>query len=168
MTRATQLAVALAGVVLVVLGASGAWLWWDYRPDEEQWIGDVHRVAAIALLVVAVGLLVLAILRRRRLRVPGVLAAVGGFVTVGAAYLTGRLLPWDSLALRAVTAGADITGVRAGFSSDVVVVGIDGRGVSPSTYEAWAYAHLVLSVLVVVALALVWLRAAAHAEVTPS
>ena len=168
MTRATRIAVALAGVLLVVLGASGAWLWWDYRPDEEQWIRDAHRVAALALLVVAVGLLVLAILRRRQLRVPGVLAAVGGFVTVGAAYLTGRLLPWDSLALRAVTTGADVTGVRAGFGSDVVVVGIDGRGVSSSTYEAWAYAHLVLSALVVVALALVWLRAAERSEVTPS
>jgi quinol-cytochrome oxidoreductase complex cytochrome b subunit len=166
LTRATRLAVALAGVLFVVLGASGAWLWWDYRPDEEQWIRDVHRVAALALLVVAVGLLVLAILRRRQLRVPGVLAAVGGFVTVGAAYLTGRLLPWDQLALWAVTVGNDVGGIV--MHDEVKFVLIDGREVAPSTYEAWAYAHLVLSALVVVALALVWLRAAERPEVTPS
>jgi quinol-cytochrome oxidoreductase complex cytochrome b subunit len=166
LTRVTRIAVALAAVLLVVLGASGAWLWWDYRPDQDQWIRDVHQVAALALLIVAVALLVLAILRRRQLRVPGVLAAVGGFVTVGAAYLTGRLLPWDQLALWAVTVGNDVGGVV--MHDEVKFIVIDGREVSPSTYQAWAYAHLVLSALVVVALVLVWLRAADRTEVTPS
>ncbi len=158
MTRATRVALALAAFLFVVLGASGAWLWWNYRPDRDQWVRAVHQVAAVGMLIVAVGLLVLAILRRRQLRLPGVVAAVGVFVTVGAAYVTGRLLPWDGLALHAVTAGDDLAGVGAAFGPEVAVVAIDGRAVSSTTYEAWAYAHLALSALVVLALVMVWLR----------
>jgi quinol-cytochrome oxidoreductase complex cytochrome b subunit len=158
LTRAARVALALAAFLFVVLGASGAWLWWNYRPDRDQWVRVVHQVAAVGLLVVAAGLLVLAILRRRQFSLPGVVAAVGVFVTVGAAYVIGRLLPWGSLALRAVTAGDDLAGVGAAFGSDVAVVAIDGRAVSSSTYEAWAYTHLALSALVVLALVMVWLR----------
>jgi quinol-cytochrome oxidoreductase complex cytochrome b subunit len=147
-----------AALLLAVLAASGAWLWWDYRPDRDQWIGTVHQIAAFALLVAALALLVLAIIRRGRVHAPGIVAALGVFVTVGAAYVIGRLLPWDSLLLHAVVAGDDVSGVRAALGPAVGVVGVDGRAVSPSTYEAWAYAHLVLSALVVVALILVWFR----------
>ena len=48
-----------AALLLAVLAASGAWLWWDYRPDRDQWIGTVHQIAAFALLVAALALLVL-------------------------------------------------------------------------------------------------------------
>ena len=46
MTRATRAGVALAGFLLAVLGVSGAWLWWNYRPDRDQWIRTVHQVTA--------------------------------------------------------------------------------------------------------------------------
>jgi len=157
LTRVTRAAVALAGLLLVALAASGAWLWWNYRPDRDGWIRVVHQVAAIALLAVAIALVVLAIMRRARTGAAGIVAAVGVFVTTGAAYVLGRLLPWDGLALHAVV--DDVSGVADALGSTVVVVGIDGRQVSPSTYEAWAYAHLALSVLVVLALVMVWLRA---------
>jgi hypothetical protein len=156
LTRATRAGVALAGCLLVVLGASGAWLWWNYQPDRDQWIRTVHQFAAVALLVVAVALLVLAIARRARVGASGVVAAVGGFVTVGAAYVLGRLLAWDALALHAVV--TDVAGVAGALDPSVAVVAIDGREVAPSTYEVWAWSHLVLSVLAVLALVMVWLR----------
>jgi hypothetical protein len=156
LTRATRIGVALAGVSLVALVASGAWLWWNYRPDHDQWVRVVHQVAAVALLVVAVALVILSILRRRRTGVPGVVAAIGVLVAVGAAYVLGRLLPWDHLLLHRVT--IDAHGVTAGFPSDAIAVVVDGQGVAPSTYQAWSYAHLALGVLVAAALVMVWLR----------
>jgi len=156
LTRATRVGVALAGFLLAVLAASGAWLRWNYRPDRDQWIRTVHQIAAIALLVVAVALLVLAIVRRTRTGASGIVAAVGVFVTTGAAYVLGRLLAWDGLALHAVV--TDVAGVAGALDPSVAVVAIDGRQVSPSTYEVWAWSHLGLSALVVVALVLVWLR----------
>jgi quinol-cytochrome oxidoreductase complex cytochrome b subunit len=86
-----------------------------------------------------------------------------------AAGLVGRLLPWDQLALWAVTTGSngEFDGVRAVFSSQAKFVTINGREVSPSTYEFWAYAHLGLAVLVGVALTLVWLRTKERGPVAP-
>ena len=157
MTRATRAGLALAGFLLVVLGASGAWLWWNYRPDRDQWIRTVHQVAAVAMLVVAVALLVLAIVRRARVGASGIVAAVGVFVTIGAAYVLGRLLAWDSLALHAVV--SDVAGVAGALDPSVAVIAIEGRQVSRSTYEVWAWSHVGLSVLAVLALVMVWLRA---------
>jgi quinol-cytochrome oxidoreductase complex cytochrome b subunit len=134
-------------------------LWWNYRPDRDQWIRTVHEVTAIALLAVAVALVVLAILRRGTTGAPGVVAGVGVLVTVGGAYVLGRLLPWDQLALWAVTtARGSGLGVAMTFNSRVKYVLIDGREVSASTYHWWAMAHVALSALVVLALVLVWLR----------
>lgn len=164
MTRATRLGVALAGVLLAVLAASGAWLWWNYRPDHDEWIRVVHQVAAVALLGVAVGLVVMAILRRARIGASGVVAAVGVLVTTGGSYVVGRLLPWDQLALWAVVDGKHFPlGVAATFDDRLRYIIVGGREVSASTYHWWAIAHVALAALVVVALALVWLRSADRA-----
>jgi len=157
LTRATRIGVALAGFLLAVLGASGAWLWSNYRPDRDQWIRVVHQVAAIAWLVVAVTLVVLAIVRRAGAGAAGVVAAIGVFATTGAAYVLGRLLAWDALGLHAVR--TDVRGADGALDPAVFVVLLDGRQVSPSTYQVWAYSHVVLSALVVLALVMVWLRA---------
>jgi hypothetical protein len=157
LTRVSRVGVALAAVLLAVLVASGAWLWWNYRPDRDQWVRTVHQVAAVALLAVAVALLVLAIVRRASTGAAGIVAAVGVFVTVGAAYVLGRLIAWDALGLHAVVKNVD--GVDGALGSSVFVVAVDGRTVAPSTYEAWAYSHLVLAVLACAALWMVWLRA---------
>lgn len=166
MTRATRVGVALAGFLLVVLGASGAWLWWNYRPDRDQWVRTVHQVAAMALLVIAIALVVFAIVRRASAGAAGIVASIGVFVTVGAAYVLGRLLAWDALGLHAVV--RDVSGVDGALGSAVFVVAIDGREVSPSTYEVWAYSHLGLSVLVVLALVMVWLRSRGRTFSPPS
>ncbi len=159
MTRATRGGVALAGFLLVLLTASGAWLWWNYRPDRDGWIRVLHQVAAVALLVVAVVLVVLAIVRRASTGAAGIVASIGVIVTTGAAYVIGRLLPWDQLALWAVVARKDFPlGVAATFDDRVQFILLRSREVSPSTYHWWAIAHLVLSVLVALALVMVWLR----------
>jgi hypothetical protein len=114
----------------------------------------------VALLVLALALLVVAILRRARTGGRGIVAAVGVFVTVGAAYVTGRLLPWDQLALSSANRPNDVpTGVAGTFDSGIKFLFVRSREVSPSTYHWWAIAHLALGALVVVALVLVWLRA---------
>jgi quinol-cytochrome oxidoreductase complex cytochrome b subunit len=159
LTRATRVGVALAALLLGVLGASGAWLWWNYRPDRDEWVRVVHQGAAIALLVVAVALVVFAILRRTRVGAAGIVAGVGVLVTTGAAYVLGRLLPWNQLALWAVTPRHEFQwGVAGAFDDPVKYLIVRGREVSVSTYRGWAIAHLVLSALAVLALVMVWLR----------
>lgn len=158
MRTAARVCLGLLVITFVVLGATGAWLWFQYQPGV-GWIGDVHRLAAIAFVVVAIVMVVLTVIRRVRDDVRGLLASSALLAAGVAAAIVGRLLPWDSLALWAVTTGKELTGVRAAFDSRVLVVGIDGREVSPSTYEFWAYAHLGLAVLVGAALVLLALRA---------
>ena len=158
MTRATRVGVALGALLLVVLAASGAWSWWNYRPGRSEWIRSVHEVAAVALLVLAVVLVVLAVVRRAGIGAVGVVASIGVLATTGGSYVTGRLLPWDQLALWAVVARSR-WGVSAAFDARVKYVILRGREVSVSTYRGWAVAHVVLGVLVGLALLMVWLRA---------
>lgn len=159
MTRATRIGVALAGPLFVALAVSGAWLWWNYTPNRGQWIRDVHRVAAVALLVVAVGLVILAVVRRSRAGARGIIAAVGVLASVGGAYVVGRLLPWDQVALWAVTTRRDMRlGVDLTFDDQIKFLIVRSRVVSVSAYHRWAYAHLALAALAIVALVMVWLR----------
>jgi quinol-cytochrome oxidoreductase complex cytochrome b subunit len=159
LTRITRVGIALAALLLLVLVASGAWLWWNYRPDRDQWIRTTHEAAAIALLVVAVALVALAILRRARTGGSGIVAAVGVLATVGASSVTGRLLPWDQLALWAVTTGNDLRyGVAATFDDRVKSLIARSREISIGTYHFWAISHVALGVLVGVTVLLVWLR----------
>jgi quinol-cytochrome oxidoreductase complex cytochrome b subunit len=158
MRTAVRVCLGLLVLAFVVLGATGAWLWFRYRPGV-GWIGDVHLIAAVAFVGIGAVVVVLAIVRRVGDDVRGTLASLALLVAAVAAGLVGRLLPWDSLALFAVTTGSDLRGVGAGFGSSVLTVAVDGRLVSPSTYELLAYVHLGLAVLVGVALVLAWLRA---------
>ncbi len=159
MTRATRIGVALAAGLLVALAASGAWLWWNYFPGSDAWIRVVHQVAAVALLVIAVGLVIVAIVHRAGAGARGIVAAVGVLASVGAAYVVGRLLPWDQVALWAVTTKREMRrGVDLTFDDRIKYLIVRGHEVAVDSYHRWAYAHLVLSALVVVALVMVWLR----------
>jgi quinol-cytochrome oxidoreductase complex cytochrome b subunit len=155
---AVRASLGLLVVAFVVLGATGAWLWFRYQPGV-GWIGDVHRVAAVVFVMLAIVVVVLAIVGRVRDDAHGSLASLAVLAAAVGAGFVGRLLPWDSLAVFAVTTGKGLTGVGAAFDSRVLTVGTDGRAVSPSTYQFWAYAHLGLAVLVGTALVLLWLRA---------
>jgi quinol-cytochrome oxidoreductase complex cytochrome b subunit len=163
----------LLTVALLVLVVSGAWLWFRYQPRAAQqwadlarkssgdssWIRTMHRYTADITLVLALSTLVLLIGSRIRTSRRGVVAGVGVLVTAVAASITGDLLPWDQLALWAVTVGSNsINGVQATFDSRVKYILIGTREVSPGTYHFWSIAHVVLGVLVAVAVLLAWLR----------
>ncbi|HEY3673999.1 MAG TPA: cytochrome b N-terminal domain-containing protein [Acidimicrobiia bacterium] len=160
---------------LTVLATTGVWLWFRYLPSassawpgtrapahDESWIRTAHRVVAYLVVVLAVVALVLAIGRRVRSGVRGVVAGTGVLVTALAASFTGYLLPWDQLALWAVSVGSDIRGVQAPFRAEVKYIIVGSHEVSPSTYRFWAVSHVVLGVLVAATVVLVWLRSRAR------
>ena len=81
---------------------------------------------------------------------------------------TGYLLPWDQVALWAVTVGDEFRGTQAMFRGEVKYILIGSREVSPATYRFWAVSHVVLGVLVAVTVLLVWLRTKREASPEPS
>ena len=75
----------------------------------------------------------------------GWLAGIAVAVAAVVGIVTGRMIAWDSIGLRAVTVGEDFRGVlRAGSSDQIRFVVIDGTEVAPSTYRFWVIVHLVL------------------------
>jgi quinol-cytochrome oxidoreductase complex cytochrome b subunit len=68
---------------------------------------------------------------------------------------TGFLLPWDQLALRAVTVGTNFRGMfSAAFDSQVKFVIVGGREISQATIRTWFIVHAaVLPVALAVSLA---------------
>ena len=70
---------------------------------------------------------------------------------------TGYLLPWDQLALWAVTVGTDMHGYRQVFGSQVRFVLLDGTEIGPATLWRWFVLHTVaLSLVAVAGLAVAW------------
>jgi quinol-cytochrome oxidoreductase complex cytochrome b subunit len=148
-------ATAALGVVLV---ATGGWLSLFYRPplrgQSPQALHLVHWVAALLFVAVLVGLAVTTSVAWSRSWPP-----VFGLVVVAVALLwTGTLLPWDQLALAAVTVGTNIRGFfTAAFDDQVKFVLIGGVEISRATLRAWFVVHaFVLPVAGVACLA--WLR----------
>lgn len=71
----------------------------------------------------------------------------------------GYLLPWDQLALWAVTVGSDIDGYGILFSGDVRFVLVGGAEVAPSTIVRWLIVHVVMAGPVLsLLIALAWRR----------
>ena len=138
--------VALAGLLLVLV-ATGLWLTFEYRPMDQP-VRTVHQVASWLALMVAVLPPAIAVVRRR-----SALVAVGVLFTaaMAAAAITGQLLPWDQLALFAVTVGTDISGVLDPFGDHIRLVLIGGAEVSNGAYQRAVVVHLgVLPVVLVV------------------
>jgi quinol-cytochrome oxidoreductase complex cytochrome b subunit len=165
----------MLAVALVVLVVSGVWLWFRYEPTAaaawptvrslhtthnwSSWMRTTHRVASWCAVPLALAACVLMVGRRIRTGRRGVVAGSAVLVTALAASFTGSLLPWDQLALWAVTVGTNMRGVQSIFRSDVKYVLLGSEEISPGTYRFWAIAHVVLGVLVVAAVALAWMRA---------
>jgi quinol-cytochrome oxidoreductase complex cytochrome b subunit len=172
----------MLAVVLVVLAVSGVWLWFRYLPTaaaawpmlrsphtRATWSNGMrttHRVASIVTLNLAIAALILCIGRRIRTGNRGVVAGIGVVVTALAASFTGYLLPWDQLALWAVTVGSNLRGIQPMFDARVKYILIGSNEVSLSTYRFWAISHVVLGALVVVAVLLAWLRTREPTAVT--
>src|SRR6266851_6934247 len=124
LTTARLVVVAALSAQLALLAITGLWLVFYYRPGPtpsltiqalrtavtaSQRVRDVHRLAAVAALPTSAAAGVLVVADARTLR-PGWLkgrlalaAGPGLAVLVGLASFTGYLLPWDQLALWAVT-----------------------------------------------------------------
>jgi quinol-cytochrome oxidoreductase complex cytochrome b subunit len=158
--RALAWLLAIAGAGLV---ATGLPLIWVYEPDppggsrgDFWWLREAHGVASTMLLGAVAGIVVvLAVAGVRRLRVPpGWLVAFGAFVVAGLGQISGQLIAWDQLALKAVTVGDDVRGVVDGLGNDVRFLLIDGTEVSQGTYAAWAVVHVLA--VPVIALGVVW------------
>lgn len=80
-------------------------------------------------------------------------------VAVVAASFTGFLLPWDQLAIWAVTVGTNMSGYRPLFGDQVRFVLVGGSEVSRGTVVAWLLVHmLVLAPAVAALVAIAWRR----------
>lgn len=161
--------------MLVITGVA---LFFVYRPTvsaswsdliDDHYTGEVqlahlvrllHRLASqLAVWTGIVAGIVVAVRTAgpRRWAAPAVGAGLA--VTTVAASFTGYLLPWDQLALWAVTVGSTLGGYRPLFGSQVRFVLIDGAGVGGSTIVRWLVVHaLVLGPLLVGLVALAWRR----------
>ena len=67
-----------------------------------------------------------------------------GWAATIAGMVTGSELPWDQLALRAVTVGTNVDGYGIFFGDDVRFVFIGGREVDPDTLVRWLLVHTAL------------------------
>jgi quinol-cytochrome oxidoreductase complex cytochrome b subunit len=155
----------VVATLLITLVVTGISLSNSYRPrlTGEETVEQLHRFAAsvvvwagLALVGASVGWMMSVRPRRRRVLVlPAGLAALLVLASV-----TGYLLPWDQLALRAVTVGGDYDGAwTAAFSDRVRFVLIDGAEISQTAYRNALVAHLGLSGLAIVAVAALLVRA---------
>jgi hypothetical protein len=147
---------ALAALGAVLLG-TGLWLTFRYVPGPGRaWTvsaaHQVHRFAGYAFSVVAVLLAVDLALgaagRHARQAWTRVGASIVLVVAVGVALVSGPKLRWDQLALGAVTRG---TGLRGVFHTHVRYVLVDGGELSFSSYNRWAWVHVLVVPLVIAA-----------------
>jgi quinol-cytochrome oxidoreductase complex cytochrome b subunit len=137
----------------VVLVVTGVWLSFFYLPTSppEQPMRVVHRTASIGFPLPVLALGLLHAVERRRSWPWG----AGAFVLALGLSFTGYLLPWDQLALYAVTIGTNMRGlVTAAFSNEVKFVLVGSREISQGTIRTWFVVHAaVLPVLLALCLA---------------
>ena len=159
-----RIAGVVAGTGLLALTATGLWLLFFYQPASVAawtdvgslgdgrgawyWMQLVHRLLTPVTLVAVAAWLSLGFLARRPFRpaAAGRVGVAGSLALAGAitAGLTGLWLPWDQLALGAVTVGTDITGyTRILQADDVRFVLVDGRRISLSTMRRLLVLHVV-------------------------
>jgi quinol-cytochrome oxidoreductase complex cytochrome b subunit len=146
----------------LVLVATGLWLSFFYRPivgngqptGAVEGIHTIHWVAALLFFVVLVVLAVTLVAAWNRAWAPAVAVVV---LALGLLW-TGTLLPWDQLALAAVTVGTNVHGlVTAAFDDQVKFVLIGGREVSQATIRNAFLVHAVVLPVAGVG-CLAWLR----------
>ncbi len=152
LARAHRILLGAVVVVAVVLAVTGVWLTFNYRPNAAQawrdldmpsagigWARLTHQVATALLVPLVVAFLVVGVVASRRWR-----PATALLVTTLALTWTGFLLPWDQLALWAVTVGTDYQGmIAAAFNDDVRFVLIGGVEISQATLRLWFLVHTV-------------------------
>ena len=158
-----------AAVSLIVL-ASGLLLVFFYRPSGETeifqleegfnpavFLQSTHQSTTWIWFALLAAIVILEFAKRTV--GSGVLLSVTLGVAIGVTF-TGFLLPWDQLALNAVTVGTDIEGFApvVGPGNDVQFVLLDGAEVSVSTFRLWFFVHISLGVLVLLPAVFVYRR----------
>lgn len=165
---ATRVACWVVAVLFVVLLATGIALTFRYRPDVTSATANiadlerspvltarrVHQLASTLFLAAIGGLAIssigLFVARRSRAFVSYPLLA--GVAAVAASF-TGYLLPWDQLALWAVTVGDDMQGyipILRGDDVKFVIVGQSALG--PEVFGRWFWVHAAVIPVVLVAM----------------
>lgn len=152
LARAHRILLGAVVAMGAVLAVTGVWLTFTYRPSAAQawpgldiaptgtdWPRLIHQVATALLVPLVIALLAVGVVATRRWR-----SATALLVTTVALAYTGLLLPWDQLALWAVTTGLDYQGMlSAAFSDEVRFVIIGGFEVSQATLRLWLVVHAV-------------------------
>jgi len=157
----------IVGALFAVLIVTGIALTFRYRPTvtlpyanvtsleshSPISLRSVHRLAAV-LFVPAVGALATAsigLFLERRTRGSIALSLIAGVATLAAGF-TGYLLPWDQLALWAVTTGSDMRGYGPILRHDNVrYVILGSREIDVSTFSRWFWIHTLVVPLVIAA-----------------
>ena len=147
-------------VVSLIVVVSGVLLVFFYRPTagaSDNVLQSLHLVTTWAWLAMLVAIVALEFGRRSVVSAGALLVNLG--IVAGVAF-TGYLLPWDQLALNAITVGTDIEGFTpvVGRGNDVQFILIDGNEVSVSTFRLWFFAHIGLGVLVLLPAVFVYRR----------
>jgi quinol-cytochrome oxidoreductase complex cytochrome b subunit len=142
-------------VDLVALAVTGATLHFRYRPATASAVDavrEIHRVASAVFIWTAAVFAVLQLAARRWSRCA---SAATVFVLALAASFTGFLLPWDQLALWAVTIGSGYRGYTWLFDHDVVrFVIIRQSRIGLGTLRFWYVVHAALVLPLTVSLRL--------------
>ncbi len=150
LARAQRILLAAVVVMGAVLAVTGVWLTFNYRPSAAQawsdvpdadiatdWPRLVHQMATVVLVPLVVAFLVVGAVASERWR-----SATALLVTTLTLAYTGTLLPWDQLALWAVTVGTNYQGMfGAAFDDDVRFVLLNGAEISQATLALWLVVH---------------------------
>lgn len=174
--RARAIVVGALAALVLVLTVTGIYLWFAYRPTGAQaWGGiyqpdegvtlatrarGIHRWTSYltVLTSVAAGALLAAeAITARAPRRPDWRVALGVplVLMVLVASASGFALPWDQLALRAVTVGSNLKGYGPIFGDEVRFVLMGGTEVDVATIRTWAVVHLLAAAATVSLLALI-------------
>ena len=168
-----KVALAAAVVTGVALTGSGVWLALFYRPttgagdpfaadstssDDAHtvdWVRFAHQWSARLFILALIIVLALAVLRtlQRSEHLTTVLVAGAACVVGGVGFYTGKLLPFDQIAVWAVGAKESLLGYGTVFDDRLRWIIVGGREVSPES----VITELALHVLVVPGLLIVLL-----------
>jgi hypothetical protein len=141
-------------LLFAVLLGTGLWLTFDYRPTGPDLLfkgapqppGQVlHRIAALALMGVALLLIVETCWLAARRRFAPLPFAIGMFVLVLGAIISGLLLPWDQLALRVITAHRDFEGFTWIHDGTVRYVLVGHSEISPGAFQVAFWVHVAVT-----------------------
>ena len=178
LARARSIVLTVLTVVVAVLVATGIALYFLYQPPaiegspgpatgEDLSVRLAHGLQGLHLvaawLAVPTALAAAAVLALRAgaaaRRWTGPALGAGLVVTTVGAFLTGRLLPWDLLALRTPTLDSPMRGYTLLFDPSVRFVIGHGVESSRATVQVWLAIHaLVLGAAAIGLVALAWRR----------